>query len=232
MSAKTGFVFIAGAGLRSWAWADVVSQLNFPSVAVELPKPLDAKDSTLGMDDYVTAVVDQAKKLDAENVVIVAHSLGGVIGLRVAQELKDRVKGFVAVSAAIPQRGGSFVSALPFPQKLIMPLIIRMAGTKPADAAIRKGYCNDLSSELADRVVKSFQPEAPRVYLEPGAEVLEGIAKLYVVTSNDNEFPVALQQTMRHNLGAEEVTISAGHLPMLGKPKELAAVLNGFAQKL
>ncbi len=232
MSAKTGFVLIAGAGLRSWAWSDVVSHLDLPSVAVELPKPSGAKDRTLGMDEYVASAVEQAKSLEVDNIIIVAHSLGGVIGLRVAQELKGSVTGFVAVSAAIPKDGGSFVSALLSPQKFIMPLIIRLAGTKPADGVIRKGYCNDLSQELANKVIETFQPEAPRVYLEAGATPLAAIAKLYVTTTNDNEFPAVLQEKMRQNLDAEEVTLEAGHLPMLSKPKELAHILNEFAQKI
>ena len=45
--------------------------------------------------------------------------------MELAARLAERVAGFVAIGAAIPKRGGSFVSSLPFPQRIIMPVLLK-----------------------------------------------------------------------------------------------------------
>ena len=83
-----------------------------------------------------------------------AHSLGGVVGLKVAAQLGDRLAGFV-------------------------------------------GW-------------------APR---------------MYVRLTEDKELPPPLQDSMIANLAADNVKdIASGHLPMIGRPKELAQVLDNFVQ--
>lgn len=220
-----GYVFLSGAGLGPWIWQDVANALKRPSVSIEYPK-----DTEAGIEEYAQAALSQIKNIPVQKVIIVGHSLGGVVGLKIADALGDRLAGFVAVSASIPKDGGSFLSGLPFPQKLIMPLIIRFAGTKPSDEAIRKGYCNDLSAEQTREVIRRYMPESAKVYSGTSALSPSSVPKLYIKTTNDNEFPSTLQDTMQHNLEAEKVVmIDSGHLPMLSKPKELAALLDDFA---
>lgn len=222
---EIGYVFLSGAGLGPWIWEDVANALKGPSVSVEYPKTPEA-----GIEEYAQAALSQVKNMPVQKVIVVGHSLGGVVGLKIALALGDRLAGFVAVSASIPRNGGSFLSSLPFPQKLVMPLIIRFAGTKPSDEAIRKGYCNDLSAEQTSEVIRRYTPESAKIYSDISALPPSSVPKLYIKTTNDNEFPSALQDTMQHNLETEKVaTIDSGHLPMLSKPKELAVLLDDFA---
>jgi pimeloyl-ACP methyl ester carboxylesterase len=156
-----------------------------------------------------------------------------VIALKVAQEMPDRVAGFVAVSAVIPADGGSFVFAMPFPKRLILGLVLRLAGTRPPASAIRRGLCSDLTSDQADQVVSRFVPESRAVYLERSDAPSPEVPTLYVQLTEDREIPVALQARMARNLGAGQVvTIDSGHLPMLSRPDELARVLNDFTATL
>ncbi|HKX23839.1 MAG TPA: alpha/beta hydrolase, partial [Candidatus Saccharimonadales bacterium] len=107
-----GLLLLSGAGIGSWAWQEVTQSLKFPAVAVDYPK----ENAQAGMDEYVAAALKQAETLQTQKIVVVGHSLSGAIGLKVAEELGERLAGFVAVAAAIPKNGGSFVSSLPFPQ--------------------------------------------------------------------------------------------------------------------
>ena len=81
---------------------------------------------------------------------------GRGIGYGAGLPFHSRVAGFVAIGAAIPKRGGSFVSVLPFPLRAIMPIILKTAGTKPPESAIRNGLCSDLPEELASRIARSL----------------------------------------------------------------------------
>jgi pimeloyl-ACP methyl ester carboxylesterase len=226
---QLGVAFIPGAGLEGWIWEDVAKALDVPSVAVEYP--INDK-LAFSLEDYANSALQQIDRAGFSKVVLVAHSLGGVVALRVAEKLGERLAGFVAVGAVIPKDSGSFVSALPFPQKIIMPLIIRFAGTKPPESAIRAGLCNDLSTEQANEVVKRFAPESKAVYTDRSAAVPK-VPKMYVKLTLDKEFGLALEDTLAVNLNTAEVlSIPAGHLPMLSQPKTLADALMKFIQKL
>lgn len=204
--------------------------MDAPSVAVEYP----AQDKqAFSLEDYADNVLQQIHEAGFTKVILVAHSLGGVVGLKVAYKLGQRLAGFVAVGAAIPKDGGSFVSALPFPQKVIMPLIMRFAGTKPPESAIRAGLCNDLSAQQADAVVKRFTPESKAVYTDRSDVGMPNVPRMYVMLTLDKEYGPALEGIMAANLGATDtLSIAAGHLPMLSQPKILADALTSFMQKL
>src|SRR5688500_15334014 len=139
-------LFLSGAGLPAWIWDDVRAALPTSTVA--------AYPSTGSLRDYATKVLDEAP----ERFTIVAHSIGGVIAGQLVAQAPDRVDGLLAVAASIPRAGQSFLTALPFPQKLIVRAVIRLAGTKPPEKAIRAGLAAGLEGSLVDRIVGEFSP--------------------------------------------------------------------------
>lgn len=209
----------------------MTSSLTAPALAAEFPERTGEPDrrKALSLDDYADGVWQQLKDLPAERVVVVAHSLGGVVGLKVADRLADRLAGFVAVSAAIPAGGGSFVSSLPMPKRLIVGGLMRILGTKPPASAIRQGLCSDLSEDLTGEVVRRFAPEGKAVYFDRTAVSAPDVPRMYVQLTADKEFEPDFQLAMARNLGTEDVRqLDAGHLAMLSRPAELAGVLNDF----
>ena len=231
---NTGFLLLHGAGLGAWIWNDTAAYLQLPYIAVDFPyrNGIQAQRNTLSFDDYVQATISQASNLKPHNVVVVAHSLSGVVALRVAEQLGDRLAGFVAVGAAIPRNGGSYLSSLPFPQKTFVGMVMKFAGTQPPATAIRKGLCNDVPTPLADKVVQTFAAESRAVYTTPVGVTAPDVPRQYILLTRDKEFGLALEQTMAQNLGGAKAELDAGHLPMLSKPAELAAILNQFVAKL
>ncbi|PJN57415.1 hypothetical protein PAEVO_41490 [Paenibacillus sp. GM2FR] len=232
---ELGFVFIYGAGLNGGIWDFVVEGLSHPCLKVEYP----LRDRNvisghhLGLEDYVNHMTEQVRAWGTNKFVIVAHSLGGVLAMDLASRLGDRVAGFVAIGAAIPKRGGSFVSALPFPQRVIMPIILRTAGTKPPEFAIRTGLCSDLPEEQASRIVAEFVPESRKVYTDRVQASIPDVPKLYVKLTQDKEFGLSVQESMIANLIADGVeSLSTGHLPMLSDPRGVQRILEGFVNQL
>ena len=174
-------------------------------------------------------VVDQVKSWnEAEKIVVVAHSLGGTIGLEVAARLDDRLAGFAAVSAVLPAKGRSFAGSLPFPERLVMPAILRLFGTRPPDGEVRKAYCQDLSAEVGDEVVDRFAAESHRVYLDKQHAILPAfVPSRYLVLTDDTQFSQAQQRKFAKSAGIGEcVEVSGGHLAMLSNPDGVAGALN------
>lgn len=232
---KIGFVFIYGAGLESRIWSKVVEGFEHPCLLAEFPLRESSVDSRsrLSLEDYVTHMKRQVDEWGIRKIVLVAHSLGGVLALRLASELSDRLAGFVAVGAAIPKNGGSFVSAMPFPQRILMSAILRTMGTKPPESVIRAGLCNDLTPDQATEIVKGFVPEAVRVYTDRIYASVPDVPRLYVKLTKDKESSPSLQNKMISNLSPQSVrSLETGHLPMISDPDGLRVILEDFMENV
>lgn len=232
---KIGFVFINGAGLESRIWSKVVEGLDYPCLLVDFPMRKSSIDSRSGLslDDYVTHMKSQVDAWETQRFVIVAHSIGGVLALRLASELTDRLGGFIAVGAAIPKNGGSFLSALPFLKRILMSAILRKLGTKPPESAIRKGLCNDLLDDQTTEIVKGFIPEAVRIYTDRVDVSVPVVPKIYVKLMKDKEFSSTFQDKMISNLSPQSIrSLEAGHLPMISNPEGLRHILQTFLNSL
>ncbi|MFD0590325.1 alpha/beta fold hydrolase [Paenibacillus sp. GCM10027627] len=220
---QTGFVFIHGAGLNGGIWSEVIRGLDAPCLAVEFPRASanvrSKKRNEAGIADYISSIKRQIEDWGVQRFVLVAHSIGGVLALKLAEEFKGRVAGLVAVGAAIPENGGSFLSSLPFPQRAIYSVILRLVGTKPPEAALRSGLCNDLTDKQADVIASGFQPESRLLYTEKTGAAIPHIPKLYIKLTNDKEFTLVMQDRMIARLSAQRVVeLNTGHLPMIGDP--------------
>lgn len=231
MKNEIGVVLIHGAGLGSWIWSETEKYLQNESLAVNFPRRNNESgaNESLTLDDYCDYLLDQIQAWDKQKIIIVAHSIGGVIALKLADKLDDQVVGFVGISASIPKNGGSFVSTLPFFKRLLMSVILRVAGTKPPKSAIIKSLCNELTSNQSEMVTNKFVPESIHLFFDKCKVSIPTINKLYIKTSKDHEFPESLQDKMIKNLSTEQITIlDSGHLPMISCPKELAGKINQF----
>jgi pimeloyl-ACP methyl ester carboxylesterase len=235
MNDKIGIVFIHGAGLGNFIWDNLKPLLKNPVLTIELPnrEVVDKANINLTFEDYKKSSIQQIEKWGIEKFVIVTHSIGGCIGLSLTDYFSKKVIGFVGISSAIPTNRNSFISCLPFPQNLLMPLILKLFGTKPPQKAIKQTLCNDLTSEQTSKIIKRFTPEAILLYTTKVDYKSLEIKTLYIKLTNDKGFPLQLQEQMIKNLIAQKVeTIDSGHLPMISKPKELSKILNNFINEI
>lgn len=228
---KIGLVFIHGAGLNSRIWEQVAAGLNCPYLLIDFPKQIGSKASRKGLtlQDYSAHINRQIDDWEVNKFIIVAHSLGGVLALQLANDRSNRLAGFVAIAAAIPASGGSFLSVLPIAKRLLMGALLRIFGTQPPESAIRQGLCNDLSAHQATVIVRDFVPESIHLYTNPVEGIIPTVPKLYLKLINDQEFNLAQQDRMIANLNPRWIqTLNSGHLPMLSKPEELLQALHTF----
>lgn len=208
-------LFLSGAGLPAFIWDEVRSHLDTESRVVPSP----GRDGTL--DSYAQAALATAD--DWPRFHLVAHSLGGAVAAAVVAAAPARVARVTAVAAVVPSPGRSFTGALPFPGRLVMGTVVRVLGTRPPGSALR-AMCRGLSEQDTDRVVDGFSPEGRRVYLDRTPPRTWPAAS-YVMTTRDDQFPTAQQERYAAELGATPVPLASGHLPMLERPDELAALL-------
>ncbi len=234
MDPNIAIVFIHGAGLNSSIWNDLIKESTASTLTIDfLNKKSEGKEiNKLTFDDYVYAAKKQIENWEKDSFIIVAHSIGACVGLKVANHFKKELKGFVAIASVIPLNGNSFASSLPFPQKFLLPIILRLFGTKPPPKAIKNDLCNDLTDEQSVIIVNGFTPESKALYLTKIEYILPDTKRLYIKLEKDQSMPNTLQDAMAKNLKAHKIkSIECGHLPMISEPEKLAGILAEFVNE-
>ncbi|WP_229054588.1 alpha/beta fold hydrolase [Aeromicrobium sp. Leaf350] len=215
-------LMISGAGLPDWIWELTRARLAPHHATVVAPRP-DAREASPEL--HARAALGSA----TGDLVLVAHSAGAVVAHEVVRLAPKRVRSVLVVSGVVPKAGGSFVSAMPAPQRFLLPLVLRLAGTRPPESAVRRGIGAGLAEDLQDRLVRDLVPESVAYFLDQTGGAVERPRTGYVTTSQDRELSPALQARFADRVGASwSRELTTGHLPMLEAPAELAAAIEDF----
>lgn len=215
-------LFLSGAGLPTWIWDEVRKRLG--PVSAVAPRPSRHSDAPLSA--YAEAAADAAPP---GKFAIVAHSSGGVVGAEVARLLEERVSSFLAISAVIPTGTDSFVSAMPAPNRWVLPTVMRLAGTRPPAKAMRRGLGGGLRDDDVERIVAEFVPESRSLYMDRTGEHVWSGRRGFLLTTQDQELSLAFQRRFVQRLGAQWTKeIATGHLPMLQDPQATASAIGEF----
>jgi pimeloyl-ACP methyl ester carboxylesterase len=128
-----GFVLLHGAMLGRWIWDRVTPLLDRPALAVDLPgrgtTPAEITEVALG--DAVDSVVADVDGGPFKQVVLVAHSLSGILVPAVTARIGDRVAHTVFVGAAVPRPGNSYLDVLPASQRLFLRVVLAIQRSGP-----------------------------------------------------------------------------------------------------
>lgn len=217
---STPVLFLGGAGLPAWMWDEVRSRLSGSTDTAVVRYP---RGSGASLSDYADAA---AARAPWPSFAVVAHSIGGVVAMELLARHRARVTGILGVAALVPLPGRSFVQLMPFPNRLVLPALLRLAGTRPPAGAIRSGLAAGLPAATADRIVTEFDPESVRLYRDPASPRELPPIRAYLHTSRDREITTATQRRSAHALDpvwTEEV--ATGHLPMLEDPDSTSRVV-------
>jgi pimeloyl-ACP methyl ester carboxylesterase len=232
------FLLVHGAFHGAWCWADTLASLHalgHEAEAVDLPgagdDPTPVAEVTL--DAYVDRVC-AALRSPGGPVVLVGHSMGGVVITQAAARLPEAVSALVYVAAFLPADGQSLVALTQLPEGAGDGVQANMVvagdppvATMPADAAraVFYGECDD---EVAARAVARIGRQPVLPFLAP-VDLPAGspaVRRSYLVATRDRAIPPGLQRRMARDGGATPVLeLDADHSPFLSRPEDFVAAL-------
>ena len=229
------FVLVHGAGMSAECWQRLVPLLDGDTIAVDLPgraarSDIDLRSVTLT--DCEEAIVRDVLDADLSDIVLVAHSFAGVSVPRVMAALAPRLRHVVFLSAVVPQDGTRVLDQIdPDVRGSVEAGIAGGVYTVGIDAA-RYMLCNDADEEQSEFILGRLVDDAAAMLAE--TVDLSGyrlpIPRTYVRLGRDQCYPPDLQAKSIDRVGANVVTLDAGHMAMVTIPEQVAEILNNLAR--
>ncbi|MCG2785583.1 MAG: alpha/beta hydrolase [Anaerolineae bacterium] len=224
MSNETTIVFLHGAGTGAWVWERVMDELSIPSVALDIP----GRVAGATPENCSEALVAELDRRGIDSIILVMHSLAGVLAPGLMARLGTRIKRCIFVAAVIPPSGGSFVDALGFVNRQILRALFKLnpKGLTPSPEMLRAELCNDLSPQDSEQIISRFTPEMPGLYLTSVNAFSPLPNATYIRLLKDKSVPPERQDTMLARLSQPSVReLETGHMAMLAAPKALTDLI-------
>jgi pimeloyl-ACP methyl ester carboxylesterase len=233
----TPLVLVHGGGLDSRCWDPLLPHLTAPAIAVDLPgrgrHPAPLASVTFA--DCAQAVAEDVDAAGFDEFVLVGHSLAGCSMPAMVGLLGERVRHAVFVACTVPADGTTCIDTLDPEVQAYGRAAGAASEPQAMDAEMAKLVLgDDLDDAQFAWCVERLVPEAPRltqevVDLTPFREH-PAMARTWIRTMHDIIVPPEKQQRFAGNVGnCTTIDLEFGHMCMVGRPAETAAILNPIA---
>lgn len=235
MAGGVSFVLVHGGVQTGRAWEPLVPHLCAPAVAVDLPGRGETPGEPFGLTlpDFVDRLVETIDQVGSGEIVLVGHSLAGVVLPLAAERVQDRLRHVVFISCAVPRPGSSVVDTMPPGLRGAIRLWAGRRDTLELPRLVgRVMFGNGLTADQLTALLDQLCPEPWNLLLEPVPKYAlpSTLPRTYVVLGRDHALPVWFQRRQIRNLEpCARVDLDASHEAFIACPEGLAAILNPIA---
>jgi pimeloyl-ACP methyl ester carboxylesterase len=233
------YVLVHGAWAGKFAWNEVKPLLEKEGnkvVTLDLPAHGDDKTpiGSVTLQSYVDAVVQLIDKQEGK-VILVGHSMGGMVISQVAENRPSKIEKLVYLSAYLPSNGQDLQSlSATDAGSLIGPNLVFLpdySGATIKPEFVEKVFAADCSADIKKLVLDKHknEPLAPfqgKVTLTDAN--FGAVPKYFIETLKDVGVSTANQEKMIQANGTVKKVykLDCGHSPYFAMPKELSTILN------
>lgn len=235
----------------SWHWSgcfvklqNLLGTTGYPTVAPDLLShgindvPYDSFDT---LEEYVEPAVALLEQIRTP-VVLLGHSMGGVVASHLTERYADRVAGVAYLGAFLVAPGKSAADLImghadhPAVAELFeLREVVGNGKGLELDLAkadlVREAFyadCDDASVRHATRGVSAISSTVPdNAVSNVTPERFGRIPRLYLELTEDRAIPLSTQQAMVESFpGTDVVSFDASHSPMYSQPAAIAEALD------
>ncbi len=235
-SIKT-FVLVHGAWQAPYAWQSVKQQLESKGervIVIELPGHGDDQTSPaqLSIDVYRDKVVDAINNVDGK-VILVGHSMGGMVVSAVAEKIPFKINKLVYIGAFVPADNQSLLElSMMDKQSLLGASLIPSQDQLTLDVKkenLVNIFCQDATKDEQEMVMKNYRAE-PAIPFTNKVHVSDAnfgsVDKYYILTTQDHAVGADLQDQMIKAANITNIyTLNSSHCPFISQPKEVTKLL-------
>jgi pimeloyl-ACP methyl ester carboxylesterase len=236
------FVLVHGAWQASYVWLQVkqgLEQAGHKVVLIELPA--HGNDSSLpqnvSINVYRNKVMDAVSNI-SEKVILVGHSMGGVVVSAVAEAVPNRIEKLVFIGAFVPQNGQSLLDLANMDaQSHLGPSLIPSEDQLTLNIkhdSIVPVFCQDASATAQQLMLSKFRVEPAIPFTNKATITTKGfgsVDKYYIYTLQDHAIGKDLQHLMATAAHISKTySMNTGHSPFLSAPNDVVNILKGIAR--
>lgn len=236
------YVFVHGAWQAPYVWDAVQNNLTGNGnkvIVVELPGHGDdsTPTHTLSLDVYRDKVIEAISQVDGK-VILVGHSMGGMVISHVAEKVPAKIRKLVYLGAFLPESGQALTDlAFSDPDSKLGPALVPSEdqltidvkeeslvdlfigdGDEPAKQSVRDNYRAEPAIPFTNKVTLT-------------SENFGSVEKVYIKTVRDIVISPGLQDRMIAGAGIKTVyEVDASHSPFLSQPQQVANLLLKIGQ--
>lgn len=234
------YVLVHGAWQAPYVWDEVRDDLTGKGnkvIVVELPG--HGKDATptytLSLDVYRDKVIKELSAVEGP-VILVGHSMGGMVVTAVAEKVPVKISKLVYIGAFVPESGQA-LAEIADPDSKLGPSLVPSDDKLTLDVKkedLTGLFIADGSAQARQRVVDNYRAEpaipfTTKVTLTP--EHFGAVEKVYIKTLQDVVISPGLQDKMIAAAGIKTIyQLNTSHSPFLSQPKQVAELLLKIAQ--
>lgn len=166
-------------------------------------------------------------------VVLVGHSMGGMVVSIVAEAIPDRIEKLVYIGAFLPANGQSLGDlAATDAQSILGPNLVPSADHLTLDIKqdqIVNIFCQDGSDAIKAQVIAKFRAEPAIPFGDKAVLTAANFGKVdkyYIHTLQDHAVGIDLQHRMANAAGITKTyNLDSSHCPFLSMPDKVTATL-------
>lgn len=236
-------VLIHGAWEGAWSWNETVAFLEKTGhdvIAIDLPGHGNDKTplEEITLDLYANRVKEELLRI-GKPVVLVAHSFGGFVVSKVAEEMPDSIEKLIFVASAVPYEGKNAVEVFTADEDSEFLENLIYSEDKQSVSMNRETIKNIIftgaTDAQIDKVIPQLVNQATKPFMESVITTEENfgrVPKAYVGTTLDRVVSLKAQVFTQEFLridADEVVTLEYGHVPLETAPEPLANAIEKLA---
>lgn len=233
---KETIILVHGAWSDATAWQAVTPLLKAQGrKVIEVNLPGHGTDSTSFANITFQSYVDAVKTAigDRKHVVLVGHSMAGLVISQVAEEIPGQIKELIYLAAYLPANGQSLLTLAKQDGDSHVSKYLQIDQASGSASIAKEGvievFAADAPAQVGAYIADHIKPEPLAPLATPvqlTAANFGKVTKVYIYTTNDKTVGPTLQHTMVQAAKiARTYLLESSHTPFVSMPGKVADII-------
>ncbi|MGK0297094.1 MAG: carboxypeptidase C (cathepsin A) [Gammaproteobacteria bacterium] len=231
------YVLIHGAWHRSWCWQKIIPIIQSNGHRAIAPDIDWYNNDTIPaapgcIPTYVNTLCNLIRKLE-KNIILVGHSMGGVVISQIAETIPEHLHSLVYVSGFLLANGQCVNDTKNLMSDSLIQPHLKISRDKKnislPTSKLREGFYLDCSLEDYNFALTNICPQPITSFTSPiqiSDDRFGKISRTYIECLQDMAIPLSAQRMMHNAMKCNIVhSLNSSHAPFFSQTKELSKLL-------